>query len=257
MECGEVKSLLTEYLTGELDAGARETVEAHRESCAACGEELRGLEQIWRDLESVGAPGPYAGAGARFASALTAYEQGRHAAGLRGWPLLAQAAAAILILVGGVLIGLQANAGAEANPEEVAGLDDLRTEVRQLRELVAESMLQQRSASQRLRGVYGAADLGGALVASLLDALEADPNVNVRLAVVDVLGQFASDMEVRSRILETLPYQSSPLVQASLIDLLVAAGDERSIPVLEQILSNEAVHPAVRERAERGLAELL
>jgi hypothetical protein len=72
--------------------------------------------------------------------------------------------------------------------------------MRQLREMVSLSLMQQQSASDRLKGVSWTGQLdrpSGEVVAALLDALMHDPNVNVRLATIDALERFASREDVR------------------------------------------------------------
>jgi hypothetical protein len=135
----------------------------------------------------------------------------------------------------------------------------LRAEVGDLRQMVSLSLLQQQSASERLKGVAWAADLGGsgtAVVSALLETLANDPNVNVRLASVDALRRFAERDAVRSGAIEALGRQTSPLVQMALIDFVVEARLTAAKDTLSRLAMDDAVHKTVRARAERGLREV-
>jgi HEAT repeat protein len=83
-----------------------------------------------------------------------------------------------------------------------------------------------------------------------------DPNVNVRLAAVDALQQFAGDAMVRKGLLRSLAEQKSPLVQIELITLMVDLKEKESVPVLKQLLEKQELNSDVRESAERGLQKL-
>ena len=77
-----------------------------------------------------------------------------------------------------------------ANPE----LSQLRGQVESLRQLVALSLLQEQSASARLRGVnysYQMTQPDREVQQALLHAVNHDTNVNVRLSAVDALAKFA------------------------------------------------------------------
>src|SRR4030095_10086933 len=91
----------------------------------------------------------------------------------------------------------------------------MRSEIRELREMVSLSLMQQQSASDRLKGVTWTGQLdrpSGEVVSALLDALMHDPNVNVRLATIDALERFASRDDVRRAAIEAVNRQMSPLV---------------------------------------------
>ncbi len=128
-----------------------------------------------------------------------------------------------------------------------------------MRHLVTLALLQQPSASDRLRGVnwsYQIQRPDSAIFEALLRALDSDPNVNVRLAAVDALHQFARDAEVRKGLLRSLAEQQSPLVQIELINLMVELKERESVPVLRQLSQRPELNPAVRERTEWGLQKL-
>ena len=128
-----------------------------------------------------------------------------------------------------------------------------------MKEMITLALLQQSSASERLRGVHWSYQLeqpDREVLSALLRALDSDPNVNVRLAAVDALHQFASDAVVRKGLLRALGEQKSPLVQIELINLMVELKERESVSVLRQLSQDQELNPAVRERAEWGLQRL-
>jgi hypothetical protein len=147
-----------------------------------------------------------------------------------------------------------------STPSSGAGdLAALRAEVGDLRQMVSLSLLQQQSASERLKGVAWAADLDGSdtvVVSALLETLANDPNVNVRLASVDALRRFAERDAVRTGAVEALARQTSPLVQMALIDFVVEARLTAAKDTLSKLAMDDTVHQTVRARAERGLREV-
>jgi hypothetical protein len=269
MECSEVGRYLPGYLMDDLDAEVRAGLEAHCQGCAACSRELRASTALWSELGSLTEIAPPDSLATRFSGILAAYEAGRAApageegpgapgAGRAGWwplPPLGQAAAAVLLLVAGAAAG----AGMGGNGATGESLRSLEGEVRTLHQLVALSMMGQRTASQRLQGVTWTTRLDTAdseVLRTLLDTLNYDPNANVRLGAIDALGRFGQESQVRDGLLASLERQETPIVQVFLIDLLVELGESRSVEVFERLSRNESVHEAVRERAVWGISQL-
>ena len=117
----------------------------------------------------------------------------------RAWSVQGLAAAALLVIGVGIghLLPRRVRLRAERVAAETGSLSEIaamRNEMRELREMVSLSLMQQQSASERLKGVSWTSQIdqpGGELVLALLDALMHDPNVNVRLATIDALERFA------------------------------------------------------------------
>ncbi len=169
-----------------------------------------------------------------------------------------QFACAVLLFVLGLVIGPRlvrgGRQGAESAATRDAALVQLRDEVSSLKQLVTLSLLQQQSASERLRGVESSQDLerpDARVLSALLRALDSDVNVNVRLAAVDALQQFARNDVVKKGLVDSLPRQSSPLVQIELINLMVRLKAPESVPALKALLQNSATNETVRQR-QRG-----
>jgi len=135
----------------------------------------------------------------------------------------------------------------------------LREELRGMRQMVTLSLLQQQSASERLKGVTSSSQIeqpGREVVSALIETLRNDSNVNVRLASVDALRRFGGRETVRRDVVAALPQQDSPLVQIALIDFLLEAQGPDAAMTLRRIAEDMMFDKAVRARAERGLRQV-
>jgi len=246
-----------------LDAGTREKLVEHLESCSGCRTEMAELNAVWRAMESMQSrkeevPDP--AAKARFLEVLEAYRAGMGVAVempvRRKTPWLMrpawQAALAAGLLIGGIFAGRYVGAPRQENPE----VAQLKGQVESLRQLVALSMMQQQSPGARLRGVSYSEKIAQPdtqVRQALLYAVNHDSNVNVRLSAVDALQKFAGDPEVIRAMSDAIPVQDSPLVQVALIDMLVQMDARSAAPALAQMAANNGVDEVVRQRAAWAL----
>jgi hypothetical protein len=259
MTCEETKQLFADYWSQALSDADETALEAHLGGCVVCRVEAERLGALWRDLGKLPVAQPGPGLRTRFYESLAAYQRGAGdrlmspAHRLPSRQLVWQIAAGIALL----LIGL--GAGYNLRPNQNPEVAQLREEVANMHQLVALSLLQQQSASERLRGVsyaLRAEPNDSEVLGALLDRVNRDPNVNVRLAAVDALHPFASSPVTRNGILEALSKQDAPLVQVALIDLLVDLKVKQAEPELRQLLNNAAANAGVRQRAEWALERL-
>jgi hypothetical protein len=215
----------------------------------------------------MGAPEPSPQMRARFLETLHAYEEGfqeaqrkqTYAAPRTSWwanllparPAWGAAFAASVLVVG--LLGgryLLAPKPAESNGN--AEMSALRAQVDSLRQLVALSLLQEQSASARLRGVTYSNQMtqpDREVEQALLHAVNHDTNVNVRLSAVDALAKYGSSPEIRKALIDSLPVQDSALVQIALIDLLTQVEAREAIPALRKLAQQADANESVRARA--------
>ena len=261
MTCDEAKACFAGDWCGMLRAPERTELKHHLEDCTACRQEAEGLESLWTKLDSLPAEEPPPEMRDRFYAALGAYGEGFSAASLRerrkgNFAWLPVGVAAATLLIG---LGLGYAVSSQKSSRESTEIAQLRGDVNGMRELVALSLLRQQSASERLRGVSWANQVessDGQVLAALLDSVNHDPNVNVRLAAADALRTFAMTSTARSEIAKAILPQSAPLVQIALIDLVVDLKDSSSITELKQVAGNDSLNPGVRERAAWAIERL-
>src|SRR5687767_9514699 len=259
MECEDIQADLPDHLAGALPATRADAVVAHLAACPMCAAEFEELAETWERLGDL----PHhrvdsAGMRARFDAALEAHQRSSthrrfwpH--GMSGYGLQFAAAAALLIV--GIALGRQLAPAPVVDPQ-IAGL---REELRDVRQMVTLSMLQQQSASERLKGVSYSSQIeqpGNEVTAALLDALMHDPNDNVRLRTVDALRRFADHAPVRRGAIDALSQQTSPLVQMALIEFVLEVGGRDAAEALRRLSSDPMVDETVRAQAMRGLTQL-
>jgi hypothetical protein len=267
MNCEQVKREFPDYLVKSLGQESSAAIQAHLATCVACREELVALGSVWSRLGVLedSQPGPQVRA--RFYAmleehqiALRSQPKRRVTFGdwLEGWwPVrpVWQFALGLLLLSVGVGLGRWSF----EKPKQDGEIARLRDEVGGLRELLTLSLLQQQSASERLRGVSWSSQVQQPeepVLSALLQTLNSDPNVNVRLAALDALQNFSNLREVREGLLYALEKQKSPLVQITLIDWLVKSKERQAVNVLTRISHEPQFQPKVRERARWGLRQL-
>jgi hypothetical protein len=217
------------------------------------------LRSLWEKLDSI----PEERANSpdmkiRFNAMVDAYQEKIDGSRRAWWPLqpAVQFFVAALLLIGGVIIGRSL---APSPPQQQsADVNQLRREVGDLREIVALSLMQQESATERLRGVSWSNQIDqpdGKVLSALLDTLMHDPNVNVRLASIDALRRFGERQVVRNGALQALSQQESPLVQVALIDFMVELREKESIRTLQKLADDDRIDETVRKRAALGIQD--
>jgi DNA-binding TFAR19-related protein (PDSD5 family) len=260
MQCEAARERLVAGLTGATTEEMAE-VERHLEACAACRAESASLTHLWDTLGAINTEGPDAAATLRMRGRLDALLTSHHAGPAVSWRAryALQAMAAIVVLALGLALGMgiaRYTATPAVPPSEI---DMMRQELQDLRHMVTLSLLQQQSATDRLKGVSWSGQIDAPrndIVQALLDALANDPNVNVRLASLDALERFADREPVRRAAVDAVETQMSPLVQIALIDFIVKTGERESLDVLKRIADDPQVHEAVRARATWGVQML-
>lgn len=263
MECAQVEGLWPEYLDGTLERSTVRELDAHLAVCRACRERWRCLEFVRHSLTALPLESPPPGMRERFALRLAGEAAAADAGRLDPagpafpdwWARQPWVAAGLAFVALAAAFGLGVWTGGRPG-DRLSALED---EVGELHQLVAVSMLGQRSAAERLKGVNFSSQLASPtpeLVSALLDTLRYDTNPNVRLAAVDVLAGFGSDASVRTGVVEALGHGQSPMAQIALIDLLVDFRERNSVDALERLAEDETVRTEVREHAAWALAEL-
>jgi hypothetical protein len=273
MNCDEARHNLPEYLSESLNEAQELAFAAHLATCEACRAETERLGSLWRGLALLPGTMPEPGAQVRdrFYESLAAYRHGMESAPKHGfkeklaalWPRQPawQMAVGFAMLVVGVGVGYQIRP-AKQEVQQPAGseLAQLRGEVSNMRQMVALSLMQQQSAGERLRGVswaYRVESSDTEVLSALLSTVNNDQSVNVRMAAVEALHAFGASPVTRTAIVQSIPKQTSPLVQIALIDLLVDLRVTDAAPELKKLSSDETVDALVRERAKAALGKLL
>lgn len=266
MTCEDWKPYFADYWSQDLPPAERARFEAHLAECGDCRVQLQNLGGLWDQLALLPREEPGPQVSRRFQETLEAYRNGLESAPRgRFWDRIAALwprRPAMQMGLSFALLALGIGLGYGLRPESAgtaAQLAQLRGEVSGMRQLVALSLLQQQSASERLRGVSWAVRVEPSdteVLSALLQAVNNDPNVNVRLAAVDALQPFAANPVVKGAVVKALTRQAEPLVQIALIDLLVDLREKTAAPALQEVAMDTAADAGVRQRAQWALEKL-
>jgi len=165
---------------------------------------------------------------------------------LNGINLLIRVAAVLLLTVGGFAAGMwYANTGSSGKKALDADVLSARFE--------------QASASERIKLIRTEYDKSGensGMEQVLIQAMNNDDNVNVRLAAAEALFHFRSDPYVRKALIRSLANQTDPNVQITLIDMLVKMHEKSAISEMRVLLLKKDLNPIVRYKLENGVGAL-
>jgi hypothetical protein len=233
MECSEFLEQLAEE--GHADA-------EHLQACADC----RAEALLWKRMGDIPVDDPGPSLRPRFDSMLEAWQDGRDARRTGSQPVhyFAQIAAAVALVLAALL---------------AYELWNVHRELANTRELVALSLLQHESASDRLQGVSWTTRVGRPnpeVLGALIDTLKHDNSVDVRLAALDALARYDNQPAVREGVAASLDAQQSPMVQIAVVDYLVDHGDRDAVGRLRKFGQAPGLLPVVRQRVEWGINKL-
>ncbi len=169
---------------------------------------------------------------------------------------LLQMAAAIVLLIMGVGIGTQF----KNNQSQQMEIAALKSEMLGQKKLLALSLLQQTSASDRIKGVnisLKETRMDDQILNALIDRMNLDKNINVQLKAIEGLVQFGENKIVITALVKALTNQKSPEVQIAIMEALVTLKVKDAYPQFQEILRDKETIDAVKNSAASGLETLL
>jgi len=270
MKCEDIKELIIEYIEGSLNYKDAQRVDEHLSSCEICRMEVADIKSILFRLDNMEMEEPSDNLRKNFENMIDSYSLGMNINPKAPWyvtiskwveswwprrPLI-QFATTVAVLIIGLMTGLSINERTESKKEIV----QLKTDMNHLRQVVMSSLLNQSSVVERINGLAMTSQLENVdrqFYSTLLLLLNSDSNVNVRLAAVNALSNFAEDEYVRHELVKSLSLQSSPLVQISLIDLLASIRETESSSTLIRIINDPDINIYVKERARKALKQFI
>lgn len=168
-------------------------------------------------------------------------------------------AAGLILLLAGFSAGLMVGQTDGTGSRELAAL---REEVRQMKGALMYGDYRQSSASERISAVNMSARLSQSkqldeeITEILIYTMNNDENVNVRLAAAEALFKFRDAVRVGEALTNALSRQDDPLMQITLIDMLVKIREKGAISEMQKMLMNSETQEIVRQRLQSGIAEL-
>lgn len=146
------------------------------------------------------------------------------------------------------------------NPAPNGDVKILTEEVADLKEMMMLSLLENESASDRLRAVSLTSDMDNAsdkVTNALFTTLNNDPNLNVRLAALEALTPFVNNSRVREGLIRSIAIQESPLVQVSLAELMAAIQEKKSVKELQKLVDSDNTPKEVKEKIRQSISILI
>jgi HEAT repeat protein len=136
----------------------------------------------------------------------------------------------------------------------------LSQQVTDLKEMMMLSLLEKESATDRLKAVSLTQDMdqvSNKVTLALLETLNNDSNVNVRLAALDALKAYAKESAVREELIRSIAKQESPLVQLELAELMAALQAKSSVKELEKLLQDKNTPKEVKKKIQESIQVII
>jgi hypothetical protein len=172
------------------------------------------------------------------------------------WSSSWQIAASVALLVIGFAGGTWYNKTSKPASETTAA----RPEVLQMKKVLQFDHGQNTSASERILAVNQSYELPRTdheITQILINTMNFDGNVNVRLAACEALFRLKNEPGVRQALVQSLQIQTDPNVQITLIDILVQIKERRAVEEMQRLMEDKKVMKVVRLKAEQGLGSLI
>jgi hypothetical protein len=268
MKCEEVELKMIDYLDNNLDDCGRQEVEKHLETCEKCLDDLMATQQVFNLMSSSEVVKPDESLRINFYHMLhnqiKKIEDNKETLVFKhqvAWYNLTRyrIAAAIALLICGTFIGILFHAGLNSSFASNE-LKQLQSEVSTLKKVAMFTMLKDESSSDRIQAVGYAEDIENPdenVIEVLVNTLNTDKNVNVRMAAAYALSKYAAQRSVCDSLVKSLSHQTDPILQITLINILAEKREKSALRPVQEIIANKNTIKEVRAVAENSLRTLI
>lgn len=266
MKKRDIEEFFVDYFDGKLSSDELKKILAESEEYKNNFDEIEKLRNLYTKLDNLSVPEPGENLDKNFYNMLSSVREATPKMRHRENPFKALAAKLIqkvtlpkisyaaLLIIAGIAIGKWAL----PNPDDKR-LSDLSSELTSVKKVMMLTMLQQPSPTERIKAVSyvnSFSDVDNKVANALIETLNTDPNVNVRLATVDALSAFCGNPQVRQGLIQSIANQKSPLVQVALADLMVSIHEKSSVESLKKLLTEEGIKKSVKTKIENCITKI-
>jgi hypothetical protein len=272
MECKDYREQFASLLSDSLDVSQRREIESHLEGCADCRKEFEASKKIWDLMGEIPQPEPSEAMQSDFDAILSHYKgklgvkknpiaewikKLREYWSLQAQPRLAFSLLLIALgLIGGYLLHEPGQSAVSYNRQ----IDSLSSQVSDMKQVMLLSLLQDPSASQRIRAVSYTDEISNVnlkVIDALFTTLNGDPNVNVRLATLEALIKLSGEPRVREGLVRSIDLQDSPIIQSAIADAMVKLQEKSSVQSLQKLLNRKGLNQMVKINIEKSIQKLI
>lgn len=158
-------------------------------------------------------------------------------------------------LVGGFLLN-----NALSTNDQSQEIATLSSEMQEMKEVVMLALLENPSASERIRAVSLTEEMPNVdekVIDALLTTLNNDDNDNVRIMTLEALATLSDNPKVREGLVASITQQESPLVQSAMADVMVLLQEKKSINHFKKLLRKKDLNEGVKMKIEQSMQELI
>lgn len=268
MKSEKDRELLANYLNDQMTANEKEAFEKSLAGSPEALQEMNEAKDMWEMMGRLPEPQPSDALPIRFYAMLDTYknaEADRRNILKELWAKFQQIwtvqprfqlAYSILILVTGLGVGYLVKSGSGDDQQ----VSNLSSEVKEMKQMMMLSMLENPSATERIKAVSYTNEIDAVdkkVIEALLTTLNNDTNDNVRLMTLEALVKLSEEPMVREGLVQSITRQHSPLVQSALADAMVKLQEKRAIKPLKKLLKQENLNGFVKTKIESSIHEII
>jgi hypothetical protein len=272
MECKDYREQFPLLLNGELDEIQKNGIESHLESCKECRMEFQTAKKLWELMGELPQPEPSPYMKSGFDAILANHKKEliekrspvsewfdmlREYWSQKAQPRLAFSVALVAF---GLIVGYLLHRPQQTTLAYNNQIDSLSSQISEMKQVMMLSLLQDPSASQRMKAVSFTDDISSVdlkVIDALLTTLNEDPNVNVRLATLEALVRLSGEPKVREGLVRSINLQESPIMQSAIADVMVKLQEKSSVRSLQELLGKKDLNKMVKVNIEKSIQKLI
>ncbi|WP_282159576.1 HEAT repeat domain-containing protein [Ulvibacterium marinum] len=258
---------MMEYLSNTLDVKGEREFERFLQDHPEYQNQFKEMQRTWNQVDITSVPEPSEAMDKRFFDMLHSEIEKTKASenSLPSWfSRIAmvlwrpQMAYGILLLVLGLNLGYFLNSDSPSEVVKTTVADN--SEAEGVRQQLVLTLLKQPSANERLQGINEATkikEVDETVIKALLQTLNSDSNVNVRLAAIESLTNYLDHPTVREGLVQSIVKQDSPIVQVTLASLMVALQEKKSIESFKTLMRTQELDQSVKQKLETSINSII
>jgi Tfp pilus assembly protein PilN len=259
MEAEKIKELLFKYNAGDAGPGDIKEIENLIELGAIQLDDIEGFGKMSDQIVAFETPAPSRSLDEKFHQMMK-QERGDDKKAIwknffSSMDFMPRLAFASLTLLLGLAVGYILRSPAKKD-EQIALLGE---EIRTMKEMMMLSLLEKESATDRLKAVSLTEQMDQAskqVTSALLQTLNNDENVSVRLAALDALRPYSKDGQIREALVRSIAQQKSPLVQVALAELMAELQEKGAIDAFKGILEDGETPSDIKKKIRENIQEI-